>query len=395
MTTSEPTQPTTTSDLFVDRAERWAIAFARILRKSGVDVPIGSTIAFAEALREVGVQRKSSVYWAGRATFGPRPEDRQRYDDAFAAFWLGRPSPSPSTTGVVLTVAADAPVDGGRSDHDEVGAERQPRAAEMLLPLRYSPLEALRNKDFAQCTPAELTEARRLMADVRVVGARRRSRRLRPVRNPSGAASSRHRPDIRRTTRHALRTSGETVRRAWLRPSSRPRRIVLLCDVSGSMEVYARALLRFLQVAVAGRSQIEAFAIGTRLTRLTRELSSHDPDDALRRAAAAVPDWAGGTRLGDGLRAFNDRWGIRGLARGAVVVVLSDGWDRGDPGALAEQMERLHRVAHRVVWVNPLKASTGYAPVARGMAAALPYVDDFVEGHSLASLEQLVEVIGR
>jgi uncharacterized protein with von Willebrand factor type A (vWA) domain len=161
------------------------------------------------------------------------------------------------------------------------------------------------------------------------------------------------------------------------------------------MEPYARAFVRFLHAAVVSRSRVEAFALGTRLTRVTRELASHDPDAAIRAAARRVVDWSGGTRLGEGLRVFNDTWGVRGMARGAVVVVFSDGWDRGDPDALAEQMARLSRVAHKIVWVNPLKASPGYAPLARGMAAALPYVDDFVEGHSLAALEQLVEVIAR
>jgi uncharacterized protein len=151
--------------------------------------------------------------------------------------------------------------------------------------------------------------------------------------------------------------------------------------------------VRFLHAAVVGRARVEAFALGTRLTRLTRSLMSRDPDAALAAAAGAVPDWAGGTRLGEGLRAFNDTWGVRGMARGAVVVVLSDGWDRGDPLVLAEQMARLRRVAHRIVWVNPLKAAPGYAPLAGGMAAALPYVDDFVEGHSLASLEALAQVV--
>jgi uncharacterized protein with von Willebrand factor type A (vWA) domain len=159
------------------------------------------------------------------------------------------------------------------------------------------------------------------------------------------------------------------------------------------MESYSRALLRFLHVAVIGRGRVEAFALGTRLTRLTRELSSHDPDAALAKAAGAVSDWSGGTRLGEGLRHFNDEWGVRGMARGAIVVLLSDGWDRGDPDDLAEQMARLHRVAYKVIWVNPLKASPGYQPLARGMAAALPHVDEFVEGHSLASLEQLAEVL--
>jgi uncharacterized protein with von Willebrand factor type A (vWA) domain len=161
------------------------------------------------------------------------------------------------------------------------------------------------------------------------------------------------------------------------------------------MDPYARALVRFLHAAVIGRGGVEAFALGTRLTRITRELGSRDPDAALQRAAVAVTDWSGGTRLGEGLREFNDRWGTRGTARGAVVVILSDGWDRGDPAVLAEQMARLARVSHRIVWVNPLKAAPGYAPLARGMAAALPYVDEFVEGHSLAALERLAEVINR
>jgi uncharacterized protein len=166
--------------------------------------------------------------------------------------------------------------------------------------------------------------------------------------------------------------------------------------VSGSMDPYARALIRFAHAAVASqrRSRVEVFALGTRLTRLTRALSSHDPDEAIAAAAAETIDWSGGTRLGDGLRVFNDQWGVRGLARGAVVVILSDGWDRGDPTELGEQMARLRRVARRIVWVNPLKASEGYAPLARGMAAALPYVDDFVEGHSVAALEELAAVGG-
>ena len=159
------------------------------------------------------------------------------------------------------------------------------------------------------------------------------------------------------------------------------------------MEPYTRALLRFLHAAVAGRGGVEAFVFATRLTRITRHLSWRDPDAALARAGLAVADWAGGTRLGPVLHEFNATWGD--LARGAVVVVLSDGWDRGDPGALTAELDRLRRHAHRIVWVNPLKATAGYAPLARGMAAALPYVDDFVEGHSLAAMEQLVEVIAK
>jgi uncharacterized protein with von Willebrand factor type A (vWA) domain len=247
----------------------------------------------------------------------------------------------------------------------------------------------LRHRDLATCTPEELAEAFALMADVRLGGAARRSRRLRP------GSSRRGRHDLRRTVRSSVRAGGESVVPERRRTSSRPRRVVLLVDVSGSMEPYARALLRFAHSAVVGRSQVEAFAVGTRLTRVTRELSSRDPDAALAAATTSVADFAGGTRLGEGIAEFADVWGVRGMARGAVVVVLSDGWERDDPGLLAEALARLQRVAHRVVWVNPLKASPGYAPLAAGMAAALPYVDEFVEGHSLASLQDLVEVIAR
>ena len=216
-----------------------------------------------------------------------------------------------------------------------------------------------------------------------------RSRRMRRSgRNRGGY-------DTRATMRQTLRSGGEVVRLMHREPTSRPRRVVLLCDVSGSMEPYARALLRLLHVAVAGQGRVEAFAVGTRLTRLTRQLSSRDPDAALRQAIERVLDWSGGTRLGEGIGAFNDRFGMPGMARGAIVVILSDGLDRGDPTRLAGEMARLHRAAHQTIWVNPLKASAGYEPLARGMAAALPHVDQFVEGHSAASLDALVGVIAR
>jgi uncharacterized protein with von Willebrand factor type A (vWA) domain len=363
-------------------ADRVAVAFARLLRGAGLDVTVGNVTAFVAALEAVGVARRSTVYWAGRATLVRRPEDRVTYDRAFDAFWGGGadaiPAPLPHEERVDLVV----------DDLDDDRGAGEPTATRPAITVRYSPREVLRHKDFAAYSHAEFAEARRLMADMRLAGALRRTRRHRSSGRSAG------RPDVRRTVRHALAHGGEPVRRAFLEPASRPRRVVLLCDVSGSMEPYARALVRFLHAAVVGRARVEAFALATRLTRLTRPLSSRDPDAALTATADAVADWAGGTRLGEGLRAFNDTWGVRGMARGAVVVVLSDGWDRGDPNALAEQMARLRRVAHRVVWVNPLKAAPGYAPLAQGMAAALPYVDDFVEGHSLASLETLARVVG-
>jgi uncharacterized protein with von Willebrand factor type A (vWA) domain len=366
--------------------ERIAVAFGRVLRGMGVDVPVGRAVTYARALALTGVDRSSAVYWAGRTTLLGRPEDIPAYDRAFAAFWRRRIDVSVSRTAPVeLTIVLDTEEEAGA----EQGIEEPVEPEGPTLVVRWSRQEVLRSKDFAAYTHAEFEEARRLMNDLRLHGAMRRSRRRRPSRKAEG------RPDLRRTVRRSLRSGGEPIRRAFTEAGERPRRIVLLCDVSGSMEPYSRALVRFLHAAVVGRGRIEAFALGTRLTRITRELSSRDPDAALARAARSVPDWSGGTRLGEGLRAFNDQWGVRGMARGSVVVILSDGWDRGDPALLAEQMQRLQRVAYRTVWVNPLKASPGYAPLAAGMAAALPYVDEFVEGHSLDSLQKLAEVISR
>lgn len=365
--------------------DRIAVAFARTLRGAGLDVPVGAATTYGESLAAVGLDRRESVYWAGLVALVRRPEDTAAYNRAFAAFWertpvLGAATPPPT----VITLALDDGDEPSSDSNDDEDGEATP-----TLRVRWSPADVLRHRDFAEYTDDELAESRRIMAGLRVSGALRRSRRRRPV------GSRRGRPDLRRTVRRSLRTGGEPIDRAFHAPSQRPRRIVLLCDISGSMEPYARALLRFLHASVAGRTRVEAFALGTRLTRLTRELSTHDPDAALAAAGERVADWSGGTRLGDGLRAFNDRWGTRGMARGAVVVILSDGWDRGDPTVLAEQMERLGRVAHRVVWVNPLKATPDYAPLAQGMAAALPHVDEFVAGHSLAALEDLVAVISR
>lgn len=375
-------EPDDAADGAID-VDRLAVGFARVLRGAGLDVPVGTTILFAEALGAVGVSSRESVYWAGRATLVSRPEDIELYDRSFAAWWdrVFRFDTARVDEREVI-VAFDTDGDDDRAD-DDAG---EPRDAPTLA-VRFSRAEVLRQRDFAHYSPDEFAESRRLMDDLRMAGAKRRSRRMRASRRERG------RPDLRRTVRRALRSGGEPISRAYVEPSERPRRLVLLCDVSGSMEAYARGLVRFLHAAVVGRGQVEAFAIGTRLTRITRELSSRDPDAAIAAAAKRVTDWSGGTRLGEGLRRFNDEWGVRGMARGAVVVILSDGWDRGDPELLGAEMERLHRVAHQVVWVNPLKSSPNFAPLARGMAAALPHVDQFVEGHNLASLEQLARIV--
>jgi uncharacterized protein with von Willebrand factor type A (vWA) domain len=364
-------------------AERLAIAFARVLRGAGVDVPVGATLTFARALEAVGLAERDHVYWAGRTTLIRRPEDIVVYDRVFAAFWARVDAEAETSPVEQFAIAFDLP-------GDEVEAAEDAEQSDVpVLSVRWSPTEVLRRRDFAEYTPAEFAEARHLMADLRLAGARRSSRRLRTTRKTRGT------PDLRRTVRRSLRAGGEPVARAFLAPGERTRRIVFLLDVSGSMEPYARAFVRFLHAAVVSRTGVEAFAIGTRVTRVTRELNSRDPDAAIRAAARRVVDWSGGTRLGDGLRTFNETWGVRGMARGAVVVILSDGWERGDPELLGAQMARLQRVAYRIVWVNPLKASPGYAPLAQGMAAALPYVDEFVEGHSLAALEELTEVISK
>jgi uncharacterized protein len=364
--------------------EAMAVAYARVLRGLGLAVPVSAVVSFAEALAAVGLEGRDDVYWAARATLVHRPEDHDVFDRAFRVFWdhaVGtddEPEPEP----LAVTLAVDSEEDGGGDDPEAAPPNEDPS-----LELRFSGTEVLRHKDFAVYDDTELAEAHRLMTRMRLTGSPRRSLRLAPTTHRTS------RPDLRRTVRAALRTEGEPIRRHFRTPATRHRRLVLLLDVSGSMEPYARALLRFVQAAVAGRRRVEAFALGTRLTRITRELGSRDPDEALRKAAERVVDWSGGTRLGDGLWRFNEQWGVRGMARGAVVVILSDGWDRGDPDELAEAMQRLRRVAHRIVWVNPLKVTPGYAPLARGMAAALPYVDRFVEGHSLRAMEQLADVL--
>lgn len=360
-----------------------AVGFACALRRAGLEVSLTSALLYTEALSVCDVSNRDSLYWAGRACLVHRFEDVAAYDAVFGAYWLGTPlktvAPAISVTVPVVLQLDEADDDAPEDDESERDGE--------TITVRYSATETLAAKDFADCSDDELEEARRLMARLRFCGPTRPSRRLEATR------SCRGRLDVRRTVRSAMRSGGETMRMHRRVSGRRPRRLVLLLDVSGSMERYARALLRLVHAAVAARGRVEAFALGTRLTRLTRELSSRDPDRALQAASAAVLDWSGGTRLGEGLRSFNDEWGCRGMARGAVVVVLSDGWDRGDPAEMSEQMQRLRRVAHRVVWVNPLKASPGYAPLARGMAAALPHVDDFVEGHNLESLERLAELV--
>jgi uncharacterized protein with von Willebrand factor type A (vWA) domain len=358
-----------------------AVAFGRVLRGAGLRVGTDRIVEFSRALEELDAGRRDDVYWSGRVTLLSRPEDIVVYDRAFGLFWdSGGNATDRSRPKQRLSVKI--PEDSVAPPKETV--EKSERGEEAVM-LRFSPVEVLRSKDFALYSAEEFAELQRLLADLRISGALRRSRRLEPA--------SRGRYDPRRTLRGAMRTGGEAVRHRFRKARVQPRRVVLLCDVSGSMAAYSRALLRFLHAGVISGARLEAFSMGTRLTRITRELTSRDPDQALRQISGTVKDLSGGTRLGDVMKEFVDRWGQRGMARGSVVVVLSDGWDRGDVNVLAEQMQRLGRLAYKVIWVNPLKAAPGYQPLAGGMAVALPHVDVFLSGHNFESLEALAQAI--
>jgi hypothetical protein len=358
------------------------LGFARTLRHAGVDASPERVHAMLAAVGHLDVLDATDVYWAGHCTLCGSPDDLERYDAVFAAYFGGeaprRGHPArPRRDRLAAAAPFGVEQDGAGTGDD--GPELRTMA---------TGAEVLRHRDVAALSPGERDELRRLFALLRPDPPVRRSRRRVPARR--GAV------DVPRTVRHMLRRAGETTRLARARPRPKPRRVVLLLDVSGSMSPYADALLRFAHVAVRRHpASTEVFTMGTRLTRVTRPMRLRDADKALAASGQAIPDWSGGTRLGEVLKAFLDRWGQRGTARRAVVVLFSDGWERGDPALLGEQLGRLHRLAHRVVWVNPHKDRDGYAPLTGGMQAALPHVDDFVAGHSLAALEHLVEVMRR
>ncbi|HEU4979184.1 MAG TPA: VWA domain-containing protein [Solirubrobacteraceae bacterium] len=362
-------------------AERLGM-LAAALREVGVRVGIGELVTAHRALAAIDAAARRESYLGLRAVLCSSREDARAFDLAFAAVF-GEPGESPPRDQPVLPPGAElalprAAVPGGRAP--------RPGEEPVVRPAAYSDVELLRHKDFAQYTDAERALARAVLRRLARRGPRRRSRRTRATRRRGV------RPDLQRTLRAALRHGGEPLERRWREHGTRARPLVLLCDVSGSMEPYSRMLLQYLHAAVAARKRVEAFAFGTRLTRLTRELRERDPDRALARASAAVEDFAGGTRIGAAVAELNREHGRR-VGRGAIVVILSDGWDRGEPELLAREMAWLRRSAYRVIWLNPLKAGAGYEPLARGMAAALPHTDRFLAGHSLASLEELAELL--
>jgi uncharacterized protein len=351
------------------------------MRSRGARVGTGELIAAQRALAAVDAAAPGEARLALRTTLCSGRADLAAFDAAFALWGEARPSEAPQplvdpvATAVLPRIAVPAP-------------GRAPASSEEVAvrPAAWSEVELLREKDFADYSEAERALARSIMRRIAARGPRRRSRRTRASRRRS------HRPDPRATLRASLRHAGEPFERHWRAPTERPRPLVLICDVSGSMEPYSRMLLQYAHACVVERRRCEAFALGTRLTRITVELRHRDPDLAMRRAAKAVADWSGGTRIGDALGELNRTHGRR-IGRGAVVVILSDGWDRGDPELLRSEIARLARCAHRLVWLNPLKASPGYEPLTRGIVAALPHVDEFLPGNTLASLEELTALM--
>ncbi len=360
------------------------VGFGRVLRSEGLEVGPGRLRDAMLGLDAIDLTDRTQVYHALRCTLVSRHDDIAAFDAAFATFWERAPRGPGNRTAVQLEAPPrilPAHAAGGPAG-DEPAADDEPPPAAAV----YSAVELLRQKDFADMTPAELRRVHGLIAPLARAQPTRRSRRLAPA-HAAGVL------DQRRTLRGAMRTQGVPVERAWRRPKQVPRKLIFLCDVSGSMEPYARAMVMFLQAMTAAGRRVEAFAFGTRLTRLTAELAGRDPQAALVRAGMAMPDWGGGTRIGESLAAYNRDYGRRALTRGAVVVIVSDGWERGELDVLDAELARLHRAAHLLVWVNPLKGHTGFEPLAGGMRTALRHADVFLEGHNVAALEGLAEVL--
>jgi hypothetical protein len=358
--------------------------FARELRSAGVAVGTGDVQTFCAALRGLDPTDLLDLYWAGHATLIARRDDIPVYDEVFRRYFLGGADPVRELVTIRARIDAetDSTLVAPASRPDERGEEQQ-----AVLGWMASDVESLRRKSFASCTPEELAALRRIMTRIRLTPPRRRTRRTQPAR----AGRS---PDLRAMVLQSLRQHGEPPPMAWRRRRVKLRPLILILDISGSMADYSRSLLQFAYSARRAAGRVEVFCFGTRLTRVTRELTARRPDDALDRAARTVFDWEGGTRIGDSLEHFVRDWGRRGVCRGGVVVICSDGLDRGDPDTLAAAMERLARLCHTLVWMNPHKGhNQAFRPSTVGMMAAAPYVDVLLSGHDLDSLAELAALL--
>jgi hypothetical protein len=375
-------------------------ALGRRLHDAGVPITPGRSVGFAHALTLVRPISRRRLYWTARAVFVSDPAQVDAFDAVFFSVFGSRPEADhPDERRTVASPPDDRPTpDRVPSDRREPGTsvpsslpgerdgEEDPAEREVPLAIA-SDEELLRNKSFDALEPHELARLYRLMSRLQLATPRRRTRRYEKGRRGEHV-------DLRRSLRASLRTGGDPIRLARRHRRIARRRLVLLCDISGSMEPYARAYLQFLASAAGSGPNAEAFVFATRLTRLTRALASRSPERAIQRAAAAAPDWSSGTRIGDALREFNNRHGRRGMARGAVIVILSDGWERGDPMLVGREMERLARLAHRIVWVNPRVSADAFSAQSGGMRAALPHCDALVSGHSFQALDEVAEAIG-
>ena len=362
------------------------VTFGRVLHEAGLEIGPGRVANSLRALDAVDLARQEDVYFALRQTLVSRQDELDLFDRAFGAWFLRAPvlPPVRSRSGAeVETRVGQAPTD--RLRRREEDGEQEDETGDPLE-LGASAQELLRDKDFSELTGDELRRLRELIA---------RIARTRPQRHSRRRTVAAHGDmlDVRRMIRRSLRTGGDPLDRPLRTRKEVPRKLVVLCDVSGSMDSYARALLLFLHAVVGTGRGVEAFAFGTRLSRLTPDLATRDPDAALARCTEAVVDWGSGTRIGASLREFNETWGRRALSRGAIVLIVSDGWEREDPELVGREMAKLARAAYAIVWVNPLKGNPQYQPLAGGMRAALPYVDRFLPGHNLRSLEELAAVL--
>jgi uncharacterized protein with von Willebrand factor type A (vWA) domain len=371
---------------------RVLVAFGRALRAEGIAVGSGDISTYCAAMVPLDPTDLVDLYWAGRTSLITRRDDIAVYDEVFRAFFLGERNPVEELlTLAARSTEAEAVLQVPAVDPPDPDAEQDEEEDEALLGLVASDADTLRHKSFAACTPDELRELRRIMAQIRLTPPRRRTRRTRPARRG-------RRPDLRRTVRASLRMHGEPVDLRWQRRHRKLRPLVLVLDVSGSMADYSRALLQFAHSARRAAQKVEVFCFGTRLTRITVPLQKRSPDEALAEAAALVVDWEGGTRIGESLDEFVRTWGRRGLCRGGVVVICSDGLDRGDPDTLANAMERLTRLCHRIVWMNPHNGphngkDAGFRPQTVGMMVAEPHIDVLLSGHDLSSLAELAALL--
>ncbi len=361
------------------------LGFGRLLRQFSVAVDPAQMLDLLQALEQVELGRQEDVYLTCRTVLVRRREDLPVFDEAWQ-FWLasqrqGKPGGGALPDNVAKEVRIPRRLQRDRPNRARNDEQRERNEAEIELQLSYSAMEQLRQKDFAHFTADELAQARDLIAQLHYRVALRHTRRW---RNGHG-----RRIDARRTLRATLRSGGEPVMLLRKERRQKQRPLVVLCDISGSMGRYSRILIQFTHTLGQGVRNVETFVFGTRLTRITRMLQHKDIDEAVDQVGATVLDWGGGTRIGDALKVFNWQWGRRVLGHGAVVLLISDGWDRGDPQLLGREMARLQRTSHRLIWLNPLLGMANYQPLTRGLQAALPHVDDFLPVHNLESLEQL------